>query len=474
MPVTQYLSILFSRPRWRHFLLAGLLIHLLVGGYALATGIVHGVNLSLVMDTVQFFLIQAGLVLLYGSSSRMESVRYSLDTQFYIKQYREEQHRLLAMTRKASGPFEPRFGISQADYRNLPNRKDIILSQSVLEQLPAARTRIQQLKFRLEDSWYDLPWMISAHALDITLKRFNAIEKYDYNGLLLAVKGIEEGESDTTLVFHKATYYSYLATNMLPELTLPGGLTYRDLLKPGPQLSTLDTSLPENHLGLSCLYRTTDGYLIVPRRSKNTNVFKGQLSPSVSGASNIQTCLDRDTKRYSPLAWLMKETEEELPFLFADPERGLNRNRLKALLGNSEYLGMTRELRRCGKPEVFFFCELPLSANDIHALLARQNKGQSAQPAGMSDIQSIDLNENAGFFLIKEAAIYTNLNVSVKGGGKRFLSKRAKPTVYRTLLAHEGDQYEVSESLFVNLLLLKAQASSTELLRDDNIEVAGV
>ncbi|GAA3901878.1 hypothetical protein GCM10022228_10790 [Halomonas cibimaris] len=56
MSITDYLSILFSRQRWRHALLAALSLHLILGAYALLVDITRGMDLSLLVNTVQFSL----------------------------------------------------------------------------------------------------------------------------------------------------------------------------------------------------------------------------------------------------------------------------------------------------------------------------------------------------------------------------------------------------------------------------------
>ncbi|MBB3185644.1 hypothetical protein FHR95_003235 [Halomonas fontilapidosi] len=453
MAITQYLGIIFSRPRWRHVLAAALVAHLIVGGYATLRELFYGMSLSLIMDGIQFALIQAALFLLYFSSSRMENVRYSLDTQFYVERYFKERHRFLAMKRHGQGGFKPQVGLTSADTRRLGNRRDLIVSQSLLEYQPPVAATIQDLAFRLENNWFDLPWVVADQALELTLKRFNALEKYDYNGLLMSVTGLEQHASGTTLVFEKATYYSYLVTNMLPEVEMPGGLTYRDMLEPGPVLSTLETSLPENHLGLNCLFRTRDGDFIIPRRSHNTNVFKGQLSASVSGASNLHTCRLGNQGTYSPLAWLINETREELPFLFTEAGQAVGDDAMQALLGEACFLGITRELRRCGKPEAFFFFSLPITTDEVRQRLRAHLREQGDHPISMSEIRAIDFNENAGFLLVQERALFEGLGQHVLPGRRVVPFTRPKPPEFQHRLAYEGESYVVSESLFVNLLL---------------------
>lgn len=454
MSITHYLSILFSRQRWRHALLAALLSHLLLGAYALIHDVFQGLNLSLLINGVQFALVQSALMLLYHNTSKQESQRYSLDTRFYIEQYKAERNRLLAFQRFPGEPLLARVGLpvealTANGVKRLGSRHDLMVSQSVLEWRPTEPLSISHIRFELMNEWYELPWIVAEHGLDTILKRFNAVDRYDYNGLTLATHDRQVDEKGLKLRFKKSFYYNYLATNMLPEMQLPGGLTYRELLEPGPRLSDLETALPENHLGLSCLLRTQDGALIIPRRSQHTNVFKGQLSPSVTGAANMDTCRD-PSGGYSPQAWLAQELAEELPFLARAPEAFPEP--FSETLEHTEFLGMTRELRRCGKPELFFFLPLPLKAREVKALWTR-HQGAETQDVAITDLKGIDHHENAGLLVVDEKELFERIRTHVITQPRSW--HRKQRTDFHVVLPHRDQADILSESLVVNLILYR-------------------
>lgn len=454
MSITHYLSILFSRQHWRHALLTALLLHLMLGVYALALDIIRGLDLSLLINSVQFSLVQAALVLLYHNTSKQECQRYSLDTRFYLKQYRLESHRFLALQRQRSGRLQVLHGLpadmcNDEGHARLITRHDMIISHSVLEWAPKQPMAIGEIHFEVQDDWYDLPWFMAEHGLDTILKRFNAVERYDYNGLTLATRGWQIGPDHFTMRFQKSFYYNYLATNLLPEISLPGGLTYRSLLEPGPRLSELHSALPENHLGLSCLLRTQDGALIIPRRSQLTSVFKGQLSPSISGAANMATCRDSEGN-YSPLAWLTEELFEELPFLAASPDAFPASP--QQYLEHTLFLGMTRELRRCGKPELFFCLQLPIDADSVRRLWA-QHQHPSNEEAALTALQGIDHNENSDLLVIDEEQLFQRITTRVAQNKRRWPNQQQAD--FHIVLA-QGEKTDIlSESLLVNLILYR-------------------
>ncbi|WP_447553350.1 hypothetical protein [Vreelandella sp. EE22] len=458
MSVTHYLSIKFSRPRWRYALWVALVLHGVFGLYALGKELGLGLNLSLLINAVQFGLVQAALILLAITTNKQEKQRYSLDTRFYLNCYKKERHRFLALERETSGNLRALTGLDQrlndAEVERLAKRDDLIVSQSVLEWLPDQALSVEDIEFHIQDDWYEMPWIIGEQGLDTILKRFNAIERYDYNGLTLAVHDWQASPDRFVLSFKKSFYYNYLATNMLPELTLPGGLSYRNLLEPGPALSPLSSALPENHLGLSCLIRTSDGGLIIPRRSQLTTVFKGQLSPSVSGAANLETCRD-EQGNYSAHAWLMKELCEELPFIHDATE--LFEQPIAEIARKTQFLGMTRELRRCGKPELFMFLPLEITTQEVFTRWEHYYQDADNRPS-ITSLHGIDHNENSGLLVVEEQQLFERLKTRCVVRPGRGPMKEI--TEFHTTLDADGHTDILSESLVANLILYRYHQQS--------------
>lgn len=437
MSVTEHLSVTFSRPWWRRGLLAMICVYPVIGVVALWFDVTEGFGLSLLFDVAQLVLVWGALVLLFAGTSKEEEARYSLDTGFYLTRYRDDTGRVLAV-RPSSEGGEVLVGLDAEHIRALTDPAGeipgLVVSHSVREWVPDEPLPITDVRFEVGDDRYDLPWVIGEGGIERVLHRFNAESRHDYNGLTLATRGWRADDGALHLTFAWSFYYSYFITNMLPEVRVSGRLTYRDLLEPGPGLNDLVGALPENHLGMSCLLRTSDGALVIPRRSQDTHVFKGQLSPSVSGGASPSACRD-DGPGYSPLSWLARELSEELPFLAEAPD--VFPGGLRTELSRAVALGMTRELRRCGKPEMFFFLDLPVSAERVRELAAAW-RDDGSQPG-------IDHHENERVLVRDEAEVLANLATQTRRRGK---GRRSD-----VVLTISGEQYVVSESLLANLIL---------------------
>lgn len=437
MSVTEHLSVTFSRPWWRRVLLAVICVYPVIGLVALWFDVTDGFGLSLLFDVAQLVLVWGGLLLLFAGTSKEEDDRYSLDTGFYLTRYRDEVGRVLAVRPGADGgQVLTGLGRDAVEVLTGPAGEvpGLVVSHSVLEWAPSRPWPITDVRFEVGDDRYDLPWVIGEGGIERVLQRFNAESRRDYNGLTLATRGWQADGDGIRLTFARSFYYSYFVTNMLPEVTVSGRLTYRDLLEPGPALNDLGGALPENHLGMSCLVRTADGALVVPRRSQDTHVFKGQLSPSVSGGASPGSCRDAELG-YSPLSWLVRELSEELPFLAGADD--VFPGGLRAELARAVVLGMTRELRRCGKPELFFFLDLPVPAARVRELAARW-RDDGSRPG-------IDHHENERVLVLDEAEVLAGLTTQTRGRGK---GRRSD-----VVLTVAGAPYVVSESLLANLVL---------------------
>lgn len=481
MTVTQHLRILFARRNLRNVLLAFTLGFGIIGGTGLAMQLLDDwLTLSFWLDTAQFVLIQIALILIYMSSSKKEGARFCLDTNFYLNRYKKEQPQWLWLKREA-GKLQAKQGFTQGDLtacccgsqtldcqrcsgEALDEKKsgtivykydadNTVLSQSVLCWGAEQPLKLDQVHFHLEDEWYNLPWFISEGALEQTLLRFNAnsAQKFDYNGSTLSLKSIETHEQSAepllTFNFRKSTYFSYLATNMLPEVKLPGGASYREMLEPGPKLHALDNASVENHIGLSCMFVTTDGHFIIPVRNQNVTVFKGQLSPSVSGAGNLSTCSNFDHCGFSPMAWLIHETAEELPFLQRTEIKNITPlptpyHELEKEFERARFLGVSRELRRCGKPELFFSYQLNMDSKQVGELIKLHDKQAQQSKTEELSRHTQDYNENEKYLLVPMADIHQTLRTV----------DNKKKQVTSVVLKHRGAEFVLSESLLVNLI----------------------
>ncbi|UFS63082.1 hypothetical protein LOH54_02900 [Sulfurimonas sp. HSL-3221] len=313
---------------------------------------------------------------------------------------------------------------------DIMDSKNQVLTRSIYLIKPQYPSfTIDNLLFHNDNNHYALPWIIAASAKVKLEEKFyhQATNKSNYNGVTLRVKGIEKSADNITIKMENSFYFNYLVTNMMADVGIIHNTTVRDVLEPGmpgKRLNQLEETMVENHLGLSCLVICRNGEsskLLVGKRSQNVSVFRGKYSPSVSGAANAATCRREDDIKISPLNWLMNEMQEEL--MLPDVKNYIDYEEIAA---NALFLGMSRELIRLGKPEVFFAIELDEAyskkfdlhvkcMNKIFAFKRRMKretkKYKSIEEASQSlKSECIALSDHHDYKLHVEACIDKNFN----------------------------------------------------------------
>lgn len=297
---------------------------------------------------------------------------------------------------------------------------------------------LSSLSIQKNPVFFQIPWYLEQYCKEL-ISPFNPSKVF--NGKTLRFEGFENGDS-TKFRFSYATYFDYLISNGSHDQKLFNELTVRDLLEPGPKLSPLDAATCSNHLGLSVLIISSDGHILLQKRSKSTIVFSGQLSPSVSGAANIDT-FENASGELSFTTWFETELREEVA----------------ACLGIKDFdsvvaLGLSRELIRLGKPEIFLIAKSKICRKYLDQILGDEIRPKISQneyhirsttqsPANISRSES----EKFLWLTIKQGK---NLQTTLREDYPLLESECGN----RISISIENEEYLISESLAVNLALL--------------------
>jgi len=291
-------------------------------------------------------------------------------------------------------------------------------------------TNIKKLSLSVEKQAFQLPWYVAQYS-DALIRRFNPAKTF--NGLTLRLTGIEKTDH-CHFLFQFASYYDYLVTNGSHDSQLFNELTVRDILEPGPSLNPLEGALCANHLGLSALIISSDQYLLLQLRSKNVSTFARELAPSVSGAANYSTFSGEDDV-LSFENWFFKEMSEEL----SDKITSQYFNAINCL-------GISRELIRLGKPELFFIATSSKTRSEINAILRKPdpkklNTNGDIISSAANHADALKNHETERFIWIKSSMIFNPDNLKL----------RATPDKKGLQVTIDKKDYKISESLAANL-----------------------
>lgn len=203
---------------------------------------------------------------------------------------------------------------------------------------------------------YAIPAKIEAKARDV----LQEIGHQFHDSTTIRLNGIAQKDGQIILTISKAHYLDYIGTNYAMDALLSERgwtKTLRDSVNPGKELEPLETSLLANHIGVGVLAFTSDNYLILPVRSNDkVGIWQQQMSPSISGAASYDD--DMWAAQSGPVAAWMREGREELGLENGDFEQ-------------SVFLGITRELLRGGKPEIFFTTQLGITKSEVEHKFAK-------------------------------------------------------------------------------------------------------
>lgn len=213
-----------------------------------------------------------------------------------------------------------------------------------------------------------------------------------HDGAKARLVSVADENGRLNFIFQPVNYSDYIVTNNAMEVIPPGwNQSIRDLLEPGPNLTSLKDSKSSNHLGLSCLVLTADKKLIMQKATSNVISGAGKVKCSASGAMDWQ----------DPFANSFEVMQAELY-----EELGLSHEETSTL----QAIAVARELARGGKPEMFFMLKSELTSTDITARIATDPEKE------VESIFTIDLAGSDQGDKLQELIADPNLFESAKAG----------------------------------------------------------
>lgn len=172
----------------------------------------------------------------------------------------------------------------------------------------------------------------------------------------------ESPQRALTLYYGISYYRDYLGTNLTSDFLDLDASNHRlrDDLEPGPTLLPLMSTKCANHLGISAIVTTSDGWVVYARSADSVATFPNMLGPGVSASCSPSQCGPPG----DPFAAIVQQADDEL---------GLQTDEIL----DTRLIGVARELRRAGKPEAYFHMFTRLTLEELQAGFEKERAGHA-------------------------------------------------------------------------------------------------
>ncbi len=188
----------------------------------------------------------------------------------------------------------------------------------------------------------------------------------------------------------RTTFFNSLITNRSLDYCLSCGITSRDLLDYGPQKRNLNNSQLSNHLGVSGMIESSDGYFVFIKKSKKNSISKRAYSCSVDSVFPILEH-NATTKFCSDHIYdgIIEASKNELNI-------ELEKAQIKLVAAY-------RNLIEGGKPQLLFYAKLDLDREDFEIKLKEKFHKPLFPHSNQSSANSISVKYRTSYKWVKES-----------------------------------------------------------------------
>lgn len=225
--------------------------------------------------------------------------------------------------------------------------------------------------------------------------------------------GYDEQKHELVLDTERSQYFYMLVTNRCMDYSISDTMTLREVYEFNDKVSPLEESKLGNQIGINGLVFTSDGYLLIEKRGKKKTTWKGKLAQPISLALKEKDILPNGGSiDASPEA--ANDAFRRIIFKTLRKNYGIDENMIAGIGTDGavkagafdlkdSFLGLARDLIEGGKPNMYFYIALNVTAAELKAIMEQRAKdaaesvpkkrrsGKSAVPAVCRQAE-----ENAG------------------------------------------------------------------------------
>ena len=210
---------------------------------------------------------------------------------------------------------------------------------------------------------YKQPSWVSSHS-DALFAAHSHSEIYNQQNF--RVDDITWDEGSVKISLSKTSYLDSLITNRACDYEI-NGVSVRELYEPGPYLHDLKDSQLSNHLGYNGMVETNDHKFIFIKRHKKVSIAKNTWQTSVGASLKVRNALTNDRKidTDSISNAIIKEMMSEFNLKNLSNSKEIESKIKSDFSFKKNVLYFYRDLLECGKPQMMFYYQLPISSEEV-------------------------------------------------------------------------------------------------------------
>ena len=288
---------------------------------------------------------------------------------------------------------------------------------------------------------FELPRFVRDHAL--ALMEAHGDSNFS-NGVTIRLNDLEVEGNKLTLKTGRSQYFDMLITNRCMDYKLNDLLSLRDVFESGSKVSSIAESQLGNQIGINGLIFTRDGYLLVEKRGYKKAIWKNKFAQPISLAMKKSSidCL----KKSKTITDSADKVFEDIILGTIKTNFGLTADDILQFNLSHNFMGVARDLLEGGKPNIYFYVTVNMSAEELDAFLEDKAKRASVEGASDKDKTLPKLPNDkldSDYYLIpyEDFTISYRYNLSVKARNIIFVKRLYAPRVSKIAARLDGSYY---------------------------------
>lgn len=280
------------------------------------------------------------------------------------------------------------------------------------------------------------------------------------NNTTIRLNDVSYEGNKLTLFTERSQYFDMLITNRCMDYKLNDLVSLRDVYESNKAVSPLSESQLGNQIGINGLIFTNDGYLLIEKRGYRKTTWKNKFAQPISLAMKKETVKDflvNGVIKVDDDNGHKTVTEEEKIKLAEDVFKkiilktikdnfGITKNDIVEFSLAKNFFGIARDLLEGGKPNMYFYVTVNMTAQEFDAFLEKKAERASngEKPTEEDPLPKLPNDKlDSDYYLIH----YTNISVnyryelSVKARDVVFVKRLFSPRVKKITAKLDGAYY---------------------------------